>query len=203
MADRPRLLATGFGPFPGASENPTEALVGALAGEAPEAFGASLMKAVVLPTEYRRSWEMLQSLHSAFAPDVVVHFGLHLRAEAIHVERIGRNAVDPAKPDAAGFAPPDGRAHASGPDVLHATLPVSGIVAALAEAGLSAMLSDDAGGYVCNATLYRSLHEAGAARRVGFIHVPPEGRDGMTLERLVEAATIALRTTVASHVKTR
>lgn len=201
MAVRPKLLVTGFGPFPGAPENPTQALMAGLAAASPEALGASALHTAVLPTEYRRSWETLRDLCSGFAPEVVVHFGLHLGAEAIHVERIGRNAVDPAKPDAAGFAPPDGRAHASGPDLLHATLPISGIVDALTEAGFSAMLSDDAGSYVCNATLYRSLHAAGNARRVGFIHVPPEGRNGMTPERLAEAATIALKTTVARRVR--
>ncbi len=40
MAEGPRLLITGFGPFPGAPENPTERLVKALAAEPAEAFGA-------------------------------------------------------------------------------------------------------------------------------------------------------------------
>ena len=105
------LLVTGFGPFPGAPENPTEALVRALAKEPAEAFGASAFKAVVLTTDYRRSWAALRRLYSSFAPDVVVHFGLNGRAEAIHIECVGRNAVDPAKPDASGYAPRLGRPH--------------------------------------------------------------------------------------------
>jgi pyroglutamyl-peptidase len=203
MADRPRLLATGFGPFPGAPENPTVALMAGLADLPAEALGASALRAVVLPTDYRRSWEVLSDLYAGFAPDVVVHFGLHLHAEAVHVERVGRNAVDPEKLDAAGYAPSDGRVHSSGPDLLHATLPVSGIVDALKEAGHAAMLSDDAGGYVCNATLYRSLHAAPLTRRVGFIHVPPEGQGGTTRQKLVEVASIVLQATQACSEKAR
>ena len=163
----------------------------ALAGERPEAVGAGAVKAVVLPTDYRRSWAMLRRLYAVFVPDIVVHFGLSHRIKAIHVERVARNAVDPARPDAAGFAPRLARARRSGPDVLEATLPVDAVFEALSAAGHAAALSDDAGRYVCNATLYRSLH-AGAAPRVGFIHVPPLGRSGMTRARLFDAAALVL-----------
>jgi pyrrolidone-carboxylate peptidase len=57
------------------------------------------------------------------------------------------------------------------------------------------VLSDDAGRYVCNATLYRSLIAAPAARRVGFVHVPPASH--ITKERLLAAAKIILRTASA------
>jgi pyroglutamyl-peptidase len=202
MSAGPKLLATGFGPFPGAPENPTAALIAGLAGLPAEALGGSALRAVVLPTDYRRSWEMLCDLYAGFAPDVVVHFGLDIHAEAIQVERIGRNAVDPMKRDAAGYAPPDGRVHLAGPDLLHATLPVSSIVDALTEAGHAAMLSDDAGGYVCNATLYRSLH-AEAAPQVGFIHVPPEKASGAMQQKLVAVASIVLQATIACSEKSR
>ena len=196
MAGGPKLLVTGFGPFPGAKRNPTETLVRALAGEAPKTFGAGALKAVVLPTEYRRSWRMLSRLYVGFAPDVVVHFGLHIRARAIHVERIARNRADPAKLDAAGYAPRLGQARRGGPETLSATLPVAELVAALTDAGVPAARSYDAGAYVCNATLYRSLY-ANAAPRVGFVHVPPQGKAGFTRARLAEAASIALRAATA------
>ena len=100
VRDGVRLLVTGFGPFPGAPENPTEALVQALAKEPPEAFGANALEAAVLPTDYRRSWTTLRRLYASFDPDVVVHFGLSARADAINVERVGRKRVAPEKPDA-------------------------------------------------------------------------------------------------------
>src|SRR5687767_3213456 len=72
----PKLLVTGFGPFPGAPENPTDPLVRALAQAPAERFRATAFRAVVLPTEYRRSWSILSRLYAGYAPDVVVHFGL-------------------------------------------------------------------------------------------------------------------------------
>jgi pyroglutamyl-peptidase len=72
------------------------------------------------------------------------------------------------------------------------------IVAALTEADFPATLSDDAGDYVCNTTLYRSLHAAPAGRRVGFIHVPPLPRGGWTEARLSEAACIVVRSAAAA-----
>jgi pyroglutamyl-peptidase len=150
VAGGPKLLVTGFGPFPGAPENPTQALVLGLAGEPAETFGASALRAVVLPTDYRRSWRILRRFYRDLAPDVVVHFGLSRNAEALAIERAGKRRIDPARPDAAAFAPLSGFCRRSGADSLDSTLPVEAIVAALSEAGFPAAVSDDAGSYVCN-----------------------------------------------------
>jgi pyroglutamyl-peptidase len=191
-AAAPSLLLTGFGPFPGAPENPTEALVRALAQETPESFGASAVKAVVLPTEYGRSWAILRRLCLRFEPNVVVHFGLGGIAKAIHIETVGVNMIDPKKQDASGGAPRSGFARRGGPERLSATLPAESILAALKRRRIPAQLSDDAGNYVCNATLYRSLHAAPAGRRVGLIHVPPTTAKGWSPARLLRAGRIIL-----------
>ena len=191
-----KLLVTGFGAFPGAPENPTEALVNALAGIPPQDLGASALKAVVLETEYRRSWATLRGLYSAFSPDVVIHFGLNSEAEAIHLECVGRNQVATGKTDACGYAPASARLLRDGPATVAATFPSAEILAALKMAGFPASLSDDAGHYVCNATLYRSLIAAPAARRIGFVHVPPASH--MTKERLADAAKIILKAAMKS-----
>jgi pyroglutamyl-peptidase len=193
----PRLLVTGFGPFPGAPKNPTETLVRGLAAEPASAFGASELRAVVLPTDYRRSQAMLRRLNATFLPDIVVHFGLAAGAREIHVERQARNRTDCDKPDAAGFAPRFGRVRRAGHETLAATLPAEAIVAALKLAGFPARLSDDAGSYVCNATLYCSLAAATPGRIVGFIHVPPEGSN-IDLGKLRRAALIVLRAATAA-----
>lgn len=185
-----RLMVTGFGPFPSAPSNPTEALVRTLAEARPEAFGAGALKTVLLPTEYRRSWEVLRRHYARFRPDVVVHFGLSARAEAIHVESRALNHVATARPDASGGGAIPLRARRHGPEEIAVTLPAEPLVTALQAAGFEAALSGDAGGYVCNATLYRSLFAAPAGRRVGFIHVPPSAR--LAPVRLAEAAAIVL-----------
>jgi pyroglutamyl-peptidase len=192
---------TGFGPFPGVLANPTETLVRGLAGRSAGDFGARELRAIVLPAEYRRSWAVLRRLYARYAPDIVVHFGLSGRATAITLERVGRLACAPDHPDAAGFAPRLGRARRAGPTSLLATLPIDSIGAALTRKGFPVELSDDAGAYVCNATLYRSLHAAPPARRVGFVHVPPEAKSGLTAERLVDAAMIILKSAAEAWLR--
>ena len=170
-----------------------------LARVPPDSFGAAVLRAVVLPTEYRRSWSILRRLYAGFAPDVIVHFGLSGRADAMMVERTARRRCAPDRPDAVAFAPRRGLARRTGPETLASTLPVDAIVAALLQAGFPAALSDDAGDYVCNATLYRSLARAAAPpRRIGFVHVPPEGTGGLTREALAAAAGIVLQTACAA-----
>jgi pyroglutamyl-peptidase len=170
----PRLLITGFGPFPGAPENPTEDLVRTLADEPAASFGASALKALVMRTDYKRSWPTLRRVYRNFDPHVVVHFGLNGKAKAIHIETIGINRIDATKPDASGSAPRTGRVRRAGPEKLQATLESESILAALEGIRIPAQLSENAGAYVCNATLYRSLHAAPVGRKVGFIHVPPD-----------------------------
>jgi pyroglutamyl-peptidase len=195
----PKLLVTGFGPFPGAPANPTDALVREFVHAAPETFGAAGFHAVVLPTEYRRSWSILRRLYARFSPDVVVHFGLSRGAAAMMIERTARRRCASDRADAVGFAPRHGLARRTGPERLASTLPVEAIVAALLQAGFPTALSDDPGDYVCNATLYRSLAETAASpRRVGFVHVPPEGTGGLTRERLAAAACIVLEAACAA-----
>ena len=193
-ASAPKILVTGFGPFPGAPDNPTEPLVRALAAEPPEQLGAGTLKAVVLPVDYRKSWPVLRRLYRSFAPDVIMHFGLSSRARSVVVERQGSRLLRRDRCDAAGFVPRSGVARRAGPESLPSNLPVDTIVQKLVAAGFPAEASDDAGGYVCNATFYRSLISAppGSERLVGFIHVPPEGTASYTSVRLRKAAALIL-----------
>lgn len=196
----PRLLVTGFGPFPNAPDNPTEALVKALAGEPPETFSAAALRAVVLPTEYRRSWQKLRRITARFGPDVVVHFGLSRNSDRMRIERSARRYCSSDLADASGYAPRSGPGRRSDPDLLQSTLPVDAIVEQLEDSGFPANASDNAGPYVCNATLYRSLLAApeGLERSIGFVHVPAIGVNGFTSERLKQAAFVILRAAVGS-----
>lgn len=193
----PSLLVTGFGPFPGAPQNPTAALVEALGREAAETFGAGTLRALVLPTEFVRSWSELRSLYRRFHPDVVVHFGLSARATEIRLETGARNCLGTEKVDASGVVPRRRRISQRGADRLAVTLSTSKLAAALSAAGFAAAISDDAGDYVCNSTLYRSLAiSEGTARQVGFCHVPPN--DVLTAQRLLKAGRVILAAAVAS-----
>ena len=67
------------------------------------------------------------------------------------------------------------------------------------DAGLPGKISNTAGTFVCNDTLYRLLHHfAGTATRVGFIHVPhlpqqaKDGAPSMTQDAIIAALTAAI-----------
>ena len=67
---------------------------------------------------------------------------------------------------------------------------------AISSAGLPANVSNTAGTFVCNDTLYTLLHHfSGTPVRIGFIHVPylPEqGTPNLPLEQIVQALTAAV-----------
>jgi pyroglutamyl-peptidase len=134
----------------------------------------------VLATEWAAAPRRLDGLLADVRPDLVLHFGVSSRARGFEVEQRAAN-VCVQMPDAAGILPPGERLSADGAEHLKASLPVQHIVARLRARGIPAFVSRDAGGYLCNATLYHSLGCAREApgRRVGFVHIPATlGRPG-------------------------
>ncbi|MFN0262831.1 pyroglutamyl-peptidase I [Tepidamorphus sp. 3E244] len=172
MAAHPRLLVTGFGAFPGAPTNPTEAMVDELDRRAwPKLRGVDLI-AHVLPVEYA----LLEHWHEALdvvRPDAILHYGLAASAQTVRIETIARNNAAPYRPDAAGR----GTQRAIMPrerQVLRASVPVDRLVEAVRPTGLFVRKSQDAGDYLCNAILFSSLSWSLRNRGsvAGFVHVP-------------------------------
>lgn len=187
---RTTILLTGFGPFPGVSENLSGVLMRRLASRARTALPDFRFAVRILPTEWDRAPRLLRRLYAHQDPALALHFGVAARLSGLRIETAARNRCQ-TSPDAAGRLP-------DGPDViagaraqLAATLDARAIVRRLGEDGFDAALSEDAGQYLCNAVLYHSLAEAdrrGGRCRVGFIHVPSEVQDSDELDRLVAAA---------------
>jgi pyroglutamyl-peptidase len=174
------VLITGFGPFPGVPVNATMRLVPELAEAATRAFAGAHIAAAVLETEWLAAPRRLDGLLAETMPGLVLHFGVSSRARGFEVESRAHNACIPS-PDASGAPPPGPCVREGGAEYLPASLPVPLIVARLRRLGIPAFVSRDAGGYLCNATLYHSLMCARAmpGRRVGFIHIPATlGRAG-------------------------
>jgi len=168
-----RVLLTGFAPFPGVPVNATMALVPELAAEAKRRFYGVSLSVGLLPTEWQGAPRQLEALLAEARPDLILHFGVSARARGFEVERRGQNRCL-LQPDAVGALPDAPAVRSDGPDMLPASLPIAYIVARLRSRRIPAFASRDAGGYLCNATLYNSLAAARAypSRRVGFIHVP-------------------------------
>lgn len=171
----PRVLITGFGPFPGAPVNPTEALVGRLEAEPGLLSGLADLRTAVLPVDYATVPDLLAALGCNGPFDIVIHFGLGAQAEGFTLERLARNEIRAGKPDNSGTHPAKPVILDNGDD-RPSTLPLERIATALGEAGLPWSWSDDAGGYLCNYVFYLSCSPhfpSLNASMSGFVHVPP------------------------------
>lgn len=181
MVPRPRrtILITGFGPFPGHPQNASELLAGLVAEEARRSIAGYDIQTEVLPVEWQAGPARLSQLVRDTRPAVAIHFGVSNRAKGFAIEQRAVNhssgSTDAAgnKHDACALVP-------DGPSELPSTLPVPLILQRLRRLGIPAHLSRDAGRYLCNAVLYRSLAEAracaspGVPSRRGFIHLPSD-----------------------------
>ena len=200
MTLRPRILVTGFTPFPGAPVNPTEHLVAALKSDPAGLPAGAELRAETLPVEYARVPGVLDALGRDFSPDIAIHFGLSARATGFTLERLARNAIAARKPDNAGVLPAPACIVEGAAD-LPSTLPLDAMAAGLAAAGLPVCWSDDAGGYLCNYLFYlsRSPDFPGFAPAIsGFVHVPllkeaePENAGALPLADLVRGAKLVV-----------
>lgn len=166
----PRLLLCGFGSFPEAPLNPSAAVISALAqdGWSPDGLAVDYL---TVPVQWRGSVEAILRRLDDRPADAVLVVGVAVEADGFRVETLARNLACADRPDQAGQLWERARIAAEGPDTVAATAPLEAMAADIAEAGLKVRLSEDAGDYLCNFTLYRLLLE-GAAPQVGFLHVP-------------------------------
>jgi pyroglutamyl-peptidase len=175
MRQRDTILLTGFGPFPGVPENASQKFVPKLAHLAARRFSAHRVVARILPTEWEKAPARLKALYERERPKLVLHFGVSARATCYIIETVSRNACRIAE-DAVGALPRDGVVMNGGPEKILSRLPAEDIKTRLAALKVPALLSDDAGGYLCNALLYRSLlfaqQNEKPAAMVGFFHIP-------------------------------
>lgn len=197
------LLVTGFGRFPGAPSNPTEAIVAALGG----AFASRLarlgwcVERRILPADWARLPPVLARLESELAPDAVLHLGLAARRRGLTVETRAANRRRFSL-DAAGRRPDAPTIDAEAPMLRSAGALPYRLVATLSRVAPTT-ISHDAGAYLCNLTLWHSLASRG--RAAIFVHTPtprsdaaPVGKRNLTRQRArPSAATIILASRLA------
>lgn len=173
-----KILATGFGAFPGSRKNPTAALMRALGRERGRLGRLGIeLHCAVLPVHYAKAAFCLKQLEEALAPGAILHFGLAARRKFFGIETRALNRFSLLRRDAAGICAPCRAVLPGEPYVLRATFPAEEIAAALCRAGILSRLSINPGSYVCNEALYLSLARS-HARVIGFIHVPRFKRQG-------------------------
>ena len=187
-----KLLITGFDPFGGERVNPSWEAVKLL----PDEVGGYVLCKLNIPTAFGEAARMVLETAAEFRPDVILCVGVAGGRDAVTPERIAVNIRDARIPDNRGcqfhgeFCVPDG------PAAYFATVPVERMAQAIRDAQIPGAVSNTAGTYVCNDTLYTLLHHyAGTATRVGFIHVPQlpqQGAPSLPLDRTVAALNAAI-----------
>ena len=210
------ILITGFEPFAGLAYNPSAEIAAALDGKE---TGDRKIVARLLPVDFARYRAGLEALLREFSPSLYIGFGLASGEDMIRIERFGVNLADFDIPDNAGARHVGRAIESDGPAARSSTLPCAEIRAALLEAGIPARLSNSAGSYLCNATLYSALGLCAAQADpppCGFIHLPyasaqvaellragngpPNGESlapSLPIETMIAAAELIVRMSVA------
>ncbi len=187
-----KLLITGFDPFGGASVNPAWEAVKCL----PDRVGDYTLYKCRIPTVFGEASRRVLDAAAEIGPDVILCIGQAGGRDGITPERIAVNIRDARIPDNAGNQPSGAYAVEDGPAAYFSTVPVVKMAEAVKKAGLPGRVSNSAGSFVCNDTLYALLHHHhGSAVRVGFIHVPylPEqGNPCLSLEETVRGLVAAV-----------
>jgi pyroglutamyl-peptidase len=217
-----RLVITGFSAFAKVPDNPSERLVrwiqqqhqaGALAGlPGCEGLEVSVLEVSAAAVD---AWmaQLRARLAERRQPTVLVHLGVDCKRRQYSLESRAANEAHFRVPDQAGHQPQhcciDGGPGQSTAGALLSTLPLRRLGEALRARGHEARVSDDAGRFVCNWTLYRSLCLAqqqqqqqqqgdGGCQVLGsmFLHVPSfevfpeEQQRGFVLDLLHELCAL-------------
>lgn len=162
-----KLLVTGFDPFLGEKENPSQLLVRALGAE----LGVATLE---LPVSYRRAFPLLEA---ALAKDPSVDFVLMIGQAGgrrkIGLERMALNFEHAETADEDGDRAQERKLVEGGPLAVESRLPLVAWKDALVAKGHAVEVSHHAGTFVCNMMNYRGLllgEKLG--KKFLFVHVP-------------------------------
>lgn len=186
------LLITGFDPFGGASINPAWEAVKLL----PETIGDFTVYKKEIPTIFALAGDAVLEAAARIQPDVILCVGQAGGRSAVTPERIAVNIRDARIPDNAGNQPRGEFVCPDGPAAYFASVPVMKMADAICQKGLPGTVSNSAGAFVCNDTLYTLLHHySGTDTKVGFLHVPwlpQQGTPSLPLDTITAALTAAI-----------
>jgi len=196
------IVLTGFEPFGTFPSNPAGEVAKALDGRA---FGAEVVRGVVLPVHHADAALVVARLIEESVPRAIVHLGLAGARARIALERVAVNVMDFEIADNAGYRATGEPCVPGGPVAYFSTLPLAAMLTALVADGVPAYVSNTAGTYLCNQTMYTTLHllqRRGLAIPAGFIHLPQSAamvaasgldQPSMDLPLMIRAIETALR----------
>ncbi|MEQ8820069.1 MAG: hypothetical protein RLY93_07465 [Sumerlaeia bacterium] len=170
MTNRP--LLTAFEPFGLHAANTSLEVLRAVA-----ALGVA--RTLALPVLYEEAPRLVIETAKRELPREILMLGMAAGRQMVAVENIARNEVTSGAPDNGGRARIGDWLRPGGPDTLTSPYPRPALIQFLRQRGFASALSDDAGGYVCNATYYGVAHwlwrESVNVPAV-FVHIPGADR---------------------------
>ncbi|HEU5189162.1 MAG TPA: pyroglutamyl-peptidase I [Methylomirabilota bacterium] len=207
MATGGHVLITGFEPFGGDTANPSQEVAKALDGRR---VRDAVMRTMILPVQHEEARAALLPALAEPGLRAAVMLGLAGGRMRIALERAALNVMDYHLADNRGDIVRGTPCVAGGPAAYWSTLPLPAILEALTGEGIPAYVSNTAGTFLCNYTLYAALHALDeSARRIpaGFIHLPflPSmvashalDEPSMELAMMIRAAEIAAHAALAA-----
>lgn len=171
-----KVLISGFEPYGEMSVNPTQQIAEKAGGLGLEGV---VVHTILLPVNYDECVERLVEEIDRLSPEAVICCGLYPGRTAVTPERVGLNVKDTMVEDPIadnrGNKPVDEPVTPEGPDALFSLLPYRRIVRELRAAGVPAFVSNTAGTYICNNTLYGVVDHVikkHPGTLAGFVHFP-------------------------------
>ncbi|MFN2449311.1 MAG: pyroglutamyl-peptidase I [Candidatus Baltobacteraceae bacterium] len=200
------VLITGFEPFGGEKINPSELVARSLEGRL---IAGRPLAVRVLPVETRNIAERMQRAVEEFAPDIVICTGQAGGRNAMALERVAVNVLDFDQADNVGVMRRNDAIVRGGPDARFSPMPFAEIVSAWSDNGIPGYVSNSAGTFICNQTLYEMLAIAELMSPpivTGFVHMPylpaqsaligAESTPSMSLDLLKRGIEILIETVV-------
>src|ERR1700731_2341889 len=204
MSNKPRILITGFEPFPGAPYNPTQPLVKRLMRLRRPALADVELSSHIFPVTYRAVDRELPELLKQHRPQALLMFGLAARTSWVRIETRARNAVTMLWPDADHVRVRKGSS-AGRADAMMFGPHTAKLLRAAVGTGVDARSSRDAASYLCNYLSWRAIEAAAkdsGPALAAFVHIPLLVRGGVfqrkrtahriRLEELVDAGEAML-----------
>lgn len=178
------VLVTGFGPFEDVRVNASGLVAAALDGVE---IGGVVVRGVVLPTAFGEARAMVAE--RARAPGCIGAVALGVwRGHDVRLERRAHGVVTSERADVRGEAWLGRELGAA----LTTTVPVDDWAAAIGPTGsIGLWVSEDCGGYVCNAVYQALLAVTGSARPALFMHLPRDvGVSGLAATEAMVRAVV-------------
>ena len=196
-----KLLLTGFETFGKHKVNPSWEVAHRIATQPPKGIDVLAKR---LPVSYTSAWPVLKAAIRDYQPDVVLMMGVGPKRTGINFERVALNLDDSASADNDNTVRTDSIIRNNGAMAYISTLPVKAMRDATLAIGIEAKVSNSAGTYVCNHTMYECLHYLRRRKmpaKASFIHLPalsdaPSSMPLADMEKVVRMAIEVIRKTL-------